>query len=100
MIFQGMQDHTATSIKSLEGFGRAWVEEAQSITKKSLDMLIPTIRAPGSEIWYSWNPDQPTDPARDGGNVGRLISVEDHPDPVTGIPRMGALPVVLLKRNR
>ncbi len=61
MIFQGMQDHTATSIKSLEGFGRAWVEEAQSITKKSLDMLIPTIRAPGSEIWYSWNPDQPTD---------------------------------------
>jgi len=35
-----------------------------------------------------------------GGNVGRLISVEDHPDPVTGIPRMGALPVVLLKRNR
>lgn len=61
MIFQGMQDHTATSIKSLEGFARAWVEEAQSITKKSLDMLIPTIRAPGSEIWYSWNPDQPTD---------------------------------------
>ena len=49
---------------------------------------------------YGLNPDQPTDPARDGGNVGRLISVEDHPDPVTGIPRMGALPVVLLKRNR
>jgi phage terminase large subunit len=62
MIFEGMQDHTADSIKSLEGFGRAWVEEAQSISQKSLDMLLPTIRATGSEIWFSWNPDQPTDP--------------------------------------
>ncbi len=62
MIFEGMQDHTADSIKSLEGFGRAWVEEAQSISKRSLDLLLPTIRAPGSEIWFSWNPDQPSDP--------------------------------------
>jgi hypothetical protein len=62
MIFEGMQDHTAESIKSLEGFGRAWVEEAQSISEKSLNMLLPTIRAEGSEIWFSWNPDQPTDP--------------------------------------
>lgn len=62
MIFEGMQDHTAGSIKSLEGFGRAWVEEAQSISKRSLDLLLPTIRAEGSELWFSWNPDQPTDP--------------------------------------
>lgn len=62
MIFEGMQDHTAESIKSLEGFGRAWVEEAQSISKDSLDLLLPTIRQEGSEIWFSWNPDQPTDP--------------------------------------
>ena len=62
MIFEGMQDHTSDSIKSLEGFGRAWVEEAQSISKRSLDMLLPTIRAKDSEIWFSWNPDQPTDP--------------------------------------
>jgi hypothetical protein len=62
MIFQGMQDHTAESIKSLEGFGRAWVEEAQSISQKSLDLLLPTIRVPGSEIWFSWNPNDPTDP--------------------------------------
>jgi len=62
MIFEGMQDHTSDSIKSLEGFGRAWVEEAQSISKRSLDMLLPTIRAPGSEIWFSWNPDQSSDP--------------------------------------
>lgn len=61
MIFQGMQDHTAESIKSLEGFGRAWVEEAQSISQRSLDLLRPTIRLDGSEIWFSWNPDQPTD---------------------------------------
>jgi len=62
MIFEGMQDHTADSLKSLEGFGRAWVEEAQSLSKRSLDLLLPTIRAEGSEIWFSWNPEDPTDP--------------------------------------
>jgi hypothetical protein len=62
MIFEGMQDHTADSIKSLEGFGRAWVEEAQNISDRSMMLLLPTIRAPGSEIWFSWNPDQMTDP--------------------------------------
>ena len=61
MIFEGMQDHTAESIKSLEGFDVAWVEEAQSISQRSLDLLIPTIRAEGSEIWFSWNPYKPTD---------------------------------------
>ncbi len=62
MIFEGMQDHTADSLKSLEGFRRAWVEEAQSLSKRSLDLLLPTIRADGSEIWFSWNPSQPDDP--------------------------------------
>lgn len=62
MIFEGMQDHTADSIKSLEGFGRAWVEEAQSISARSLSLLLPTIRTDESEIWFSWNPDQATDP--------------------------------------
>lgn len=62
MIFEGMQDHTADSIKSLEGFGRAWVEEAQSISARSLQLLLPTIRTDASEIWFSWNPDAPTDP--------------------------------------
>lgn len=62
MIFEGMQDHTADSLKSLEGFGRAWVEEAQSLSQRSIDLLLPTIRAEGSEIWFSWNPDQPDDP--------------------------------------
>lgn len=49
IIFQGMQDHTADSIKSLEGFDRAWVEEAQSISKRSLELLEPTIRKDGRD---------------------------------------------------
>jgi PBSX family phage terminase large subunit len=56
IIFQGMQDHTAESIKSLEGFDWAWCEEAQTMTSKSLELLRPTIRKPGSELWFSWNP--------------------------------------------
>jgi len=56
IIFQGMQDHTAESIKSLEGFKRAWVEEAQTLSKTSLQLLRPTIRTPESELWFSWNP--------------------------------------------
>jgi phage terminase large subunit len=55
IIFQGMQDHTAESIKSLEGFKRAWIEEAQTLSTRSLTLLRPTIRAEGSEIWASWN---------------------------------------------
>ena len=62
IIFEGMQNHTADSIKSLEGFDRAWFEEAQAASQKSLDLLRPTIRKPGSEMWFSWNPDLPTDP--------------------------------------
>ena len=62
IIFQGMQDHNAESIKSLEGYHRAWVEEAQCLSSRSLDMLQPTLREPGSELWFSWNPRLKTDP--------------------------------------
>ncbi|MAC32216.1 MAG: PBSX family phage terminase large subunit [Haliea sp.] len=62
IIFQGMQDHTSESIKSLEGFDIAWVEEAQTISKRSLQLLRPTIRAEGSELWFSWNPRHESDP--------------------------------------
>ena len=62
IIFQGMASHTAESIKSLEGYHIAWVEEAQSLSQKSLDLLRPTIREDGSELWFSWNPRFPTDP--------------------------------------
>jgi phage terminase large subunit len=62
IMFQGMQNHTAETIKSLEGFDIAWVEEAQSLSQRSLDLLRPTIRKPGSELWFSWNPSAATDP--------------------------------------
>ena len=62
IIFQGMQNHTADSLKSLEGYRIAWVEEAQSLSQRSLDLLTPTLRTTGAEIWFSWNPRRPTDP--------------------------------------
>jgi phage terminase large subunit len=62
IIFQGMQNHTADSIKSLEGYDCAWVEEAQSLSQLSLDLLRPTIRKPNSELRFTWNPRQETDP--------------------------------------
>jgi len=74
IIFQGMQNHTADSIKSLEGYDRAWVEEAQSLSQASLDKLRPTIRRPGSELWFSWNPQNETDP------VDLLLRGENPPD--------------------
>ena len=65
ILFQGMQDHTADSIKSLEGFHRAWIEEAQNLSAKSLRLLRPTIRGNDSEIWASWNPANKYDPIDD-----------------------------------
>ena len=62
MIFKGMNDYTADSIKSLEGFKRAWWEEAQTATQHSLNLLRPTMRATGSELWFGWNPRRKIDP--------------------------------------
>ena len=56
IVFAGLQDHTSESIKSYEGFDVAWVEEAQTVSQRSLNLLRPTIRKPGSELWFSWNP--------------------------------------------
>ena len=61
ITFTGMQDHNAESIKSLEGYGRAWVEEAQTLSARSLALLRPTIRQEASELWFSWNPRRKTD---------------------------------------
>lgn len=61
IIFQGMQDHTAESIKSLEGYRIAWIEEAQNFSQRSLSLLRPTIRVEGSEIWAGWNPRRKSD---------------------------------------
>jgi len=60
-IFRGLQNHTANSIKSLEGFNRAFVDEAQTISQRSLDILTPTFRS-GSELGFAWNPTNPKDP--------------------------------------
>lgn len=82
ILFQGMQNHTADTIKSLEGCRIAWVEEAQSLSQRSLELLTPTIRAPGSEIWFSWNPNKPTDPvdvfmrSEDSAGDPNIICVE------------------------
>lgn len=68
IIFAGLQDHTADSVKSFEGFHRFWGEEAQSLGDRSLMLITPTIRwedqsrGLASELWFSWNPQRPSDP--------------------------------------
>lgn len=67
IIFMGLQDHTSDSIKSLEDYDIFWGEEAQSLSRRSIDIVRPTIRkeyADGteSELWFSWNPRFETDP--------------------------------------
>jgi len=54
-MFYGIKNNP-TKIKSLEGVDICWIEEAEAVTKESWDVLIPTIRKPGSEIWISFNP--------------------------------------------
>src|SRR6201984_876682 len=61
VIFQGMQVATAETIKSLEGFRIAWVEEAQTLSQRSLSLLRPTIRTEGSQLWANWNPRRKSD---------------------------------------
>jgi phage terminase large subunit len=61
-IFRGMNDYSAESAKSLERFTRAWVDEAQALSARSLSLLRPTIhRNNGAEIWASWNPTRKVD---------------------------------------
>lgn len=60
-LFAGLQDHTVDSIKSFEGCDGVWVEEAHSVSARSAEVLIPTIRKPGSEIWWSYNPNDESD---------------------------------------
>lgn len=62
-LFAGLLQHTIDSIKSFEGVDRVWVEEAHAVSKKSWDVLIPTIRKPGSEIWVTFNPQLDSDEA-------------------------------------
>jgi phage terminase large subunit len=61
IIFRGMQSYNAENIKSLEDYDVAWVEEAQTLSERSLRLLRPTIRRDGSEIWFTWNPRHDSD---------------------------------------
>lgn len=76
-VFGGLRSNP-DSIKSLEGIDIAWVEEASRVSARSLEILIPTIRKPGSEIWFTWNPDLPTDPVDDmfRGNSPRSMELK------------------------
>lgn len=59
--FHGLHNQTTDSLKSFEGVDYCWVEEAHSVSKRSFEILTPTIRKPGSEIWISFNPKLATD---------------------------------------
>lgn len=75
-LFAGLQDHTVDSIKSYEGVDIAWVEEAHSVSALSWQILTPTIRKPGSEIWVTFNPTLDDDP------VYQRFVVRDDPQAV------------------
>lgn len=60
-LFAGLRDHTADSIKSYEAVDICWVEEAHSVSAKSANVLIPTIRKAGSKFIWTYNPDQEDD---------------------------------------
>ena len=60
-LFAGLKTNPE-ALKSMEAIDVCWIEEANTISQKSLDLLIPTIRKPNSELWFSWNPDSPNDP--------------------------------------
>lgn len=84
-IFKGLQNQT-NEIKSIEGIDYCWVEEAQSVSKDSWEILIPTIRKEGSEIWVTFNPDRDEDatfqrfiknPPPD--SIVQLVNYNDNP---------------------
>lgn len=79
--FIGLAEHTAHTIKSFEGADIMLVEEGQAVSKRSWDMLIPTIRAVGSEIWVLFNPD-----LEDDDTYQRWVV---HPPPGTVVVKMG-----------
>lgn len=76
-FFRGLSDMTAESVKSFEGCTRVWLEEAQTISARSWRILTPTIRAPGSEIWATYNPELETD------ETHLRAVVRPHPDTVS-----------------
>ena len=76
-LFAGLAQHTVESIKSFEGVDIVWPEEAQVVTKRSWDVLTPTIRKEGSEIWITLNPDMETDETYKRFVLGRPEESDD-----------------------
>lgn len=72
-LFKGLFNNEQT-IKSIEGIDIAWVEEAQTVTKDSLDVLTPTVRKPGSQIIYTYNRITEDDP------VHKRLVLEGRPN--------------------
>lgn len=62
IVFRGIADSTAESLKSVEGFDGLWYEESQVCSQRSLDLIRPTIRKKGSQLFFTWNPRFETDP--------------------------------------
>lgn len=60
-VFAGLRKQTVSSLKSYEAIDICWIEEASVVSRRSLTILLPTIRKPGSEIWFTLNPDLETD---------------------------------------
>lgn len=73
IIFDGMQNHTAESIKSLEGFHNFWFEEAKNASNRTLEILRPTMRTKGGRMIFTWNPHLQTDP------IEQLFRKDDLP---------------------
>lgn len=71
------------SARSLEGCDICWVEEARNISQKSINTLIPTVRKPGSEIWWTWNP------VRDDDPIEKLFRTGDAPPLKSYIQHIG-----------
>lgn len=71
-LFRGLQD--PHNIKSLENVKYCWVEEAQRVSRSAMDILMPTIRADGSEIWWVYNPENESDP------VHQEFAIGERPD--------------------
>lgn len=80
IVFKGLNDNNSQNIKSLEGVDLCWIEEGQSISKKSWDILNPTIRKPGSQIWVSMNRELENDPI--------WVAIASHPDEKTLVKRV------------
>ncbi len=84
-MFKGLK-HSVQEIKSTEGVDICWVEEAQGVSEASWEVLVPTIRAEGSEIWISFNPKSADDPTYQrfivkapAGSIVRKVNWDSNP---------------------